>query len=149
MRLSCIAAFCSALLLALPALADSLGARLGLAPPDPVLVYTLAGQEVAVMPRDVADMDISESGGITDVFVRLAPEATAQLARATAKGVGQIMTLRVCGTTILMPRVLSRIEGGTLYIHGTNALRGEAIRALWQGRARCDTLGPEVFPDGN
>ncbi|WP_284260511.1 hypothetical protein [Roseicyclus amphidinii] len=145
MRWSCIAAFCSALLLAPPVPADSLGARLGLAPPDPVLVYTLAGQEVALMPRDVAAIEISESGGITDVFVRLALPATDAMTGLMDASAGQPMTVRVCDVLMLETVVAAPTNSGTLYIPGTNALRAEGMRALWHGRARCDTLGPEVF----
>lgn len=150
MRWSCIAACSSALALfvALPAGADSLGARLGLPPPDPVLIYELRGEVVAIMPRDVAGIEISESGGITDVFLRLEPEATGVLADLTAAGIGASLVARACGAVMLEAVVQAPIDSGTFYIHGTNALRAEAMRALWHGRARCDTLESEVFEHG-
>jgi hypothetical protein len=128
--------------------ADSLGARLGIPPPDPVLVYELTGEVVAIMPRDVAAIEISESGGITDIFLRLEPEATGALARVTASGIGAPLVVRACGTVMLEAVVQAPIDSGTLYLHGTNALRAEAVRALWHGRLRCDTVGPEVFEHG-
>jgi hypothetical protein len=150
MRWSCIARWPSAaaLLAALPAGADSMAERLGIAPPDPVLVYTLSGEDVAVMPRDVAAIEISESGGITDVFVRLAPDATAAFAALTSAAIGETMIVRVCGTALLAAVVQAPIDSGTLYIHGTNAIRAEGMRALWHGRSRCDTLEAEVFEHG-
>jgi len=44
--------------------------------------------------------------------------------------------------------VRDRIGSGTVYLAGTTMIRAEAMRALWHGRARCDTLGPEVFENG-
>lgn len=150
MRWSCIVRCSSALVLlvALPATAQTVPERLGLAPPDPVLRYALAGDEVAVMPRDVAAIEISESGGITDVFVRLAPPATDTMTRLMEASVGQPMTASVCGVLMLETVVEAPLDSGTLYIHGTNALRAEGMRALWHGRARCDTLEAEVFEHG-
>ena len=132
----------------MPAGADSLGARLGLPPPDPVLVYELRGDAVAIMPRDVAGIEISESGGITDIFLRLEPEATGVLAAITTAGLGAPLVVRACGTVMLEAVVQAPIDSGTFYIHGTNAARAKAMRALWHGRARCDRLGPEVFEHG-
>jgi hypothetical protein len=150
MRSSCIAASFSALalLVALPAGADSLGARLGIAPPDPVLVYEQHGEAVTIMPRDVAGIEISESGGITDIFLRLEPEATGVLAQLTASGIGAPLVVRACGAVMLEAVVQAPVDSGTFYIHGTTAARAEAIRALWHGRLRCDTVGPEVFEHG-
>ena len=118
-------------------------------PPDAVLRYTMIGRETALQPWDIAAIELSESGGITDVFVRLEPEAAATLAAMTELATGMPMTVRICGHTLSEGVVEVANTTGTLYLPDTNAVRGEAIRALWQGRARCDTLGPEVFPDGN
>lgn len=150
MRWSCIARWSSAaaVLAALPATAQTLPERLGVAPPDPVLHYTLAGEEVAVMPRDIAAIEISESGGITDVFVRLAPSATDTMTGLMETSIGQPMTVRVCGVLMLETVVGAPTDSGTLYIHGTNALRAEGMRALWHGRETCDTLQAEVFEHG-
>jgi hypothetical protein len=136
------------LLASLPAAAQSVAERLGLPPPDPVLVYALAGERVAVMPRDVAAIEISESGGITDVFVRLAPPAIDTMTGLMETSTGQPMTVRVCGVLMLETVVEAPTDSGTLYIHGTNALRAEGMRALWHGRETCDTLEAEVFEHG-
>ncbi len=150
MRWSCIVRWSSAavIFVALPVAAESPADRLGIAPPDPVLRYRLAGEEVAIMPRDVAAIEISESGGITDVFVRLAPPAIDTMTGLMETSIGQPMTVRVCGVLMLEAVVEAPTDSGTLYIHGTNALRAEGMRALWHGRETCDTLEAEVFEHG-
>lgn len=100
------------------------------------------------MPRDVTALEISESGGITDIFLRLAPEAAGTLAEVTGAAIGAPLTLRACGTVMLEATIEAPIESGTLYIPGTTALRAEAMRALWHGRVHCATVGPEVFGHG-
>jgi hypothetical protein len=116
-------------------------------PPDPVLRYTVSGQEMTLQPWDIATVDLSESGGITDIFIRLAPEAAETLSAMTARAVGTAMTVWICGH-VLRESVLTEANvTGTLYLPNTTAGRAEALRALWQGRARCDTLAPEVFFD--
>lgn len=154
MRWSCSGPLSRALALlalALPALAqgqtvpESLRA---LDPPDPVVTYALAGQEIALQPWDIRAVELSESGGITDIFLRLTPEAAALLAETTAQAVGAPMIVRLCGEVLLETSIEMANATGTLYLPDTNAARGEALRALWQGRVRCDRLGPEVFPDG-
>ncbi|MBF9059479.1 hypothetical protein HKCCSP123_09835 [Rhodobacterales bacterium HKCCSP123] len=150
MRWSCIAHWSSAaaLLAVPPAAGQTFAERLGIAPPDPVLVYALAGEEVAIMPGDVVAIEISESGGITDVFVRLAPPAIDTMTALMETVMGEPMTVRVCGRLMLDTVVEDPTDSGTLYIHGTNALRAEGMRALWHGRETCDTLDPEVFEHG-
>ena len=137
MRSSCIAACFSplALLAALPAGADSLGARLGLPPPDPVLVYELRGDAVAIMPRDVAGIEISESGGITDIFLRLEPEATGVLAAITTAGLGAPLVVRACGTVMLGGRRAGPDrQRHVLYPrHQRCPRRGDARALAWPG----------------
>jgi hypothetical protein len=154
MRSSCSGPLSRALALvalALPALAhgqtavDTLRA---LDAPDPVVTYALAGQEIALQPWDILAVELSESGGITDIFLRLTPEAATTLAAMTAQAIGRPFAIHLCGHVMLDTAVEAANETGTLYLPDTNAVRGEALRALWQGRARCDRLGPEVFPDG-
>lgn len=137
--------------MALPALAhgqtasDTLRA---LDPPDPVVTYTLGEQEIILRPWDIVAVELSESGGITDIFLRLTPEAAETLAATTAQAIGRPFGIHLCGHAMLETSVAAVNETGTLYLPDTNAARGEALRALWQGRTRCDRLGPEVFPDG-
>ncbi|MDG3041386.1 hypothetical protein [Roseicyclus marinus] len=117
-------------------------------PPDPVVTYSLAGQDIALHPWDILAVELSESGGITDIFLRLTPEAASTLAALTGQAMGGPFIISLCGHVLLETRVEAVNDTGTLYLPDTNAARGEALRALWQGRARCDRLGPEVFPDG-
>ena len=117
--------------------------------PDPVLRYVAIGREVALQPWDIDAVDLSESGGITDIFIRLSPEAATTLEAMTALAVGTPMIVKICGH-VLRDAVVSEANAtGALYLPNTTAARGEALRALWQGRARCDTLVPEVFENGN
>jgi hypothetical protein len=119
------------------------------APPDPVLHYAVPDREMILGPRDITAIEISESGGITDLFLRLGPQATGRLAAFSQRAIGQPAVLHMCGIVMrrMVPAAANR--SGTLYIPGTDAWRAEAMRALWHGRARCDTLGPEVFEHGN
>jgi hypothetical protein len=140
------------LALGLPTLAHgqtTLDTLRALETPDPVLTYAIGSMAADVQPWDIAAVELSESGGITDVFLRLHPDASATLERMTAGGIGTMLEVQVCGHLFLEAPVTEANATGTLYLPDTNALRGEAVRALWQGRARCDTLGPEVFPDGH
>jgi hypothetical protein len=113
------------------------------------VVTIFAGSEVLeIPPSAIAEMEISESGGITDVFLRLMPGASVDLAGLAAGADEEIVTLRVCRATLLQSVARDRIGSGTIYIAGTTMVRAEAMRALWHGRASCDTLDPEVFGHG-
>jgi hypothetical protein len=113
------------------------------------VVTIFAGSEVLeIPPSAIAEMEISESGGITDVFLRLMPGASVDLAGLAAGAAEEIVTLSVCRTTLLQSVTRDRIGSGTIYIAGTTMVRAEAMRALWHGRASCDTLDPEVFGHG-
>ncbi|MDG4646898.1 hypothetical protein P6F26_00445 [Roseibacterium sp. SDUM158017] len=114
------------------------------------LLTLVAGAATLEVPRAaVTSIDISESGGITDIFVRLGPSASEGLAGLTEGSAGARMQVMVCGAVMLDAPARDRIGSGTIYIPGTNAVRAEALRAVWQGRASCDTLAPEVFEHGN
>lgn len=97
---------------------------------------------------DLMAVETSESGGITDIFLRLMPSASGALADLTARSVGQEMRLELCGAILIRAVVRDEIDSGTLYVAGTSAVRAEALRALWHGRRTCDTLAPEVFEHG-
>ncbi|WP_146199942.1 hypothetical protein [Roseicyclus mahoneyensis] len=145
--LAALIALCTA-----PAVGQSDPARemlLRMDPPDAALRYTVIGRETALMPWDIESIDLSESGGITDIFIRLAPEAAATLAAMTELASGSRMVVRICGHVLRDTDVTEANPTGTLYLPNTTAARGEAVRALWQGRTRCDRLAPEVFADGN
>lgn len=132
-----------------PAGAQNSALDLRLAPsPEPVLTISAVGWLQSIYPQDIAAMEISESGGITDIFVRLGPEATANLADLTGIAIGQPLAVRACSHLLLDPVVRERIESGTLYIHDTNAVRAEALRALWHGRTTCADLDAEIFHNG-
>ncbi|NKX44927.1 hypothetical protein [Roseicyclus persicicus] len=117
--------------------------------PDPVLSYRVGDSEVALLPWDVAAVELSESGGITDIFLRLAPGAAAALAARVAAAPGVPVAVTVCGAEMEDAILPDRAEAGTLYLANTTWPRGEAVRALWQGRARCDTVQAEVFTHAN
>jgi len=118
-------------------------------PSDAAVVrYVVIGREVAIWPQDVAALEFSESGGITDIFVRLTPNARRVLADMTELAIGTPMQVKACGTVLLEVVVQAPITSGTIYIADTTMVRAEAMRALWHGRDRCDTLAPEVFDHG-
>lgn len=113
-----------------------------------VIRYVVIGREVAILPQDVAALEFSESGGITDIFVRLTPNATQVLADMTELAIGTPMQVKVCGTVLLEAALQAPITSGTIYIANTTMVRAEAMRALWHGRERCDTLAAEVLEHG-
>jgi hypothetical protein len=113
--------------------------------PDPVLIYAIAGAGTALMPWDIAAVELSESGGITDIFLRLAPDAATALEARRAAAPEAPVAVTVCGAAMGDAVLPERAGAGTLYLANTTWPRGEAVRALWQGRARCDRLQAEVF----
>lgn len=114
--------------------------------PQPVLSYDAEGRPVSLYPRDIADIEISESGGVTDMFLRMEPAATGEFARVTGRAVGRAMTVRICGFPMLDAVIQAPVTTGTIYIPDTTAVRAEALRALWHGRRTCAELNPEIFP---
>jgi hypothetical protein len=136
-------------------LAVVLTALFRLAPPQaqvdaaaPLLTLSVGQVEVEVRRSAVAAVETSESGGITDFFLRLMPSAAGDLAELTAGSLGEWMQVRVSGAVMLEAAVRDRIGRGTVYLAGTTAVGAGALRTLWHGRAGCDTLGPEVFEHG-
>jgi hypothetical protein len=118
------------------------------APATPLLTLAAGEAEFPVDRAAVAAIEISESGGITDVFLRLLPQAADVLDLFTG-GAGGAVAVSACGS-VLDGAAVHLSEGtGTIYLANTNAERAEALRALWHGRASCDTLDPEVFGHGN
>lgn len=115
---------------------------------ETVMSLSAGGQDLQIPASAIAAIEISESGGITDVFFRLMPGATDDLALLTEGAIGQTMVVSVCGATVMAPVVRERIDTGTIYLAGTTMVRAEAMRALWHGRSSCDTLQPEVFENG-
>jgi hypothetical protein len=120
----------------------------GTATAQPLLSLEAGSDRLDIPSSAIAAMEISESGGITDVFLRLMPGASDALAHLTEEAIGRTMTLSVCGAPLFAPVVRERIGSGTIYLPGTTMVRAEAMRALWHGRASCDTLDPEVFEHG-
>ena len=132
------------------AFAQSTGAlQLLLTPvPIPMMTYAVVGRVNSVTPADVFEIEISESGGITDIFIRLSPAATAEFAEWTTLATGVPMTVSICGAPVLEAVIQAPITSGTLYIPNLIDVQAEALRDVWQGRATCSTLSPEVFPIG-
>lgn len=114
--------------------------------PVSMLSYDLAGRSNALGPIDVFEVEISESGGITDVFLRLTTPARADLADTTMLAVGETMVISLCGLPVLESVIESPMDSGTIYVPNITALQAEALRAIWQGRDTCATLPSEVFP---
>jgi hypothetical protein len=113
----------------------------------PLLTLRGAGVEIALSAVDVAEIDISEAGGVADVFLTLMPRAGAAMG-AVRVVPGSRLDAEFCGITLRTAELRPPLSGH-LYIAETTVLRAEALRAVWQGRARCDTLGAEVFEHGN
>jgi hypothetical protein len=101
-----------------------------------------------IAPSGIADMDISESGGITDVFLRLMPGRAVAFAELHRRRDRRNPCCASATRRLMEAVVRDRIGTGTIYLAGTTMVRAEAMRALWHGRATCDTLDPEVFVHG-
>ena len=81
---------------------------------DPVLHLSLGAQDLVLWPRDIARIDISESGGITDLFIWLEGGAAKTLSLATGAAQGAPMIARVCGEVIGQGGVQSTTATGTI-----------------------------------
>jgi hypothetical protein len=111
----------------------------------PMLSYTTIGRLNAIAPADVFEIDISESGGITDIFIRLSAPATAELAQWTELAEGYAMTVSICGAEVLQIYSVESNTSGTLYIPNLTFVQADALRTVWHGRATCASLPPDVF----
>lgn len=124
------------------------GAQTLMPPPEPVLRLVSENPTLAFYPRDIVAIDISESGGITDMFVRLSPEDGRALAELTRLSLDAPFRIMACEHILLDTSLRVPNEGASLYLPNTTAVRAEAIRALWHGRRTCETLDPGALPDG-
>ncbi|GEM_PF-3101235 len=111
-----------------------------------MLSYAVMDEANALNPADVFEIEISESGGITDVFVRLAPGAVVAFADSTQQAIGKTMVVSICGNPVLRATVRAAMTSGTLYIPNINAVQAEALRSVWHGRQTCQDIPAEVFP---
>ena len=116
------------------------------APADIAMIsYRAIGSLTAITPADVFEIEISDSGNITDVFVRLSPRAAEELAEWTELAVGFPMVIAICGAPLVEAEVQAPVTSGTIYIPNLNALQAQALRAIWHGRQSCNNTPPEVF----
>ncbi|MBF9035972.1 hypothetical protein HKCCE2091_17120 [Rhodobacterales bacterium HKCCE2091] len=115
--------------------------------PEPIMSIASTGRVIDLRPTDIAALEISESGGITDMFLRLEPDATDSLTALTGVAVtsGEPVFVSVCGTEIMRPRMFAPVDSGTIYMPGFDAVQAETLRALWHGRETCGTLDTGVF----
>lgn len=113
-----------------------------------MLSYTTIGPMNALSPIDLREIEISSSGGQTDVFIRFFDRAGEDLAEWTTLAEGAGMVVSICGTPVLEVENLSPMTTGTLYIPNLTFVQADALRSIWHGRATCSTLPPEVFPIG-
>jgi len=131
----CIAALCLVSLHTGPSWADA-------------ALFTLRYEDQAlpIPTADVAEIDLSELGGRTDVFITLMPGA-GDILSALSVPAGGRLEVEFCGITLRTPPVRPPLTGH-VYIEETTFLRGDALRAVWHGRASCDRLVPEVLTNG-
>jgi len=113
---------------------------------DALLTLHHGDQSLPIAAADVAEIDLSELGGRTDIFITLMPGA-GNILSAFSVPAGERIEVAFCGMTLRTPPVRLPLTGH-LYIEETTFLRGDALRAVWHGRASCDRLAPEVFTDG-
>lgn len=143
-------ALAMALCAPLPGAAQTSGALalLGSLPDVPMISYVTIGRLTAITPADVFEIEIASSGGLTDIFIRLAPPASAELADWTTLAEGFRLTLSLCAANVLEVESLTVNTSGTLYVPNLTFVQADALRAVWHGRETCSTLPPEVFPIG-
>lgn len=111
---------------------------------EPLIVASAAGH-IALSFFDIADIAVSESGGITEIFVTLMPGADRQLG-ALELSEGERLSAQICGLHFESAPIRLPLTGH-LYLVQTTMMRGWALQALWQGVANCETLSPAVFLD--
>ncbi len=104
-----------------------------------------AAGSIAISLFDIADIAVSESGAITEIFITLMPGADAQLA-ALGPTEGERLIAHICGLNFQSAPMRLPLTGH-LYLVQTTMMRGWALQALWQGTASCETLSPEIFVD--
>ncbi|MGV6888881.1 hypothetical protein ACTYEO_06495 [Rhodophyticola sp. SM2404] len=113
---------------------------------DPVVSFVLPEAALPIGPREITAIEMSESGGITDIFFRFKTTAAMRFDRFLTNATGEVLEVRVCGYLMQRITVPEQPVAGAFYLSGTNALRGEAIRALWHGRAQCNDFEETLFP---
>lgn len=111
----------------------------------PRLSVASAAGSVALSLFDIADIAVSESGAITEIFVTLMPGTETQLA-ALGPTEGEQLIAHICGLNFQSAPMRLPLTGH-IYLVQTTMMRGWALQALWQGTATCETLSPEIFLD--
>lgn len=107
------------------------------------LILASAHGSVALSLFDIAEIAVSESGGVAEIFITLMPGAQLQLA-ALQLGQGERLSATICGLRFLSAPQRAPLTGH-LYLIETTTIRGWALQSLWQGAATCETLLPDVF----
>ncbi len=110
-----------------------------------MISYTTVGRLIAISPADVFEIEISKSGGITDIFIRLSAPAADQMARWTTLASGSAITVAICGLPVFHNDDVAANTSGTLYIPNLTFVQADALRSVWHGRETCSTLPQEVF----
>lgn len=113
-----------------------------MAAPDALIVESAAAQ-VALSLFDIADIAVSESGGIAEIFVTVMPAVAARL-DALQVAPGERLSAMICGLRFESAPMRLPMTGH-IYLVQTTVMRGWALQELWQGTARCETLSPAVF----
>lgn len=116
--------------------------------PQPVLTYGAIGRVTSIFPQDIAHIEVSAIVGMTDVVIRLEPDAAAAFNDWTDLATGFELSVSICAHRVLDTVIEQPITTGTLYIPNLSAQQARALRALWHGRHTCSDLPPEVFPYG-
>lgn len=114
------------------------------AAPDALIVESAAAQ-VAIPLFDIADIAVSESGGIAEIFVTVMPGVAARL-DALQVAPGERLSAMICGLRFESAPMRLPVTGH-IYLVQTTMMRGWALQALWQGIASCESLSPAVFLD--
>lgn len=97
----------------------ALAARCGGPPAAAALVFETADQRFTAAPDTISDVhvasDINDEPGVS---ITLCGEAAAALARLTAASIGEPMTLRLDGRTVIESYVVAPISDGRMMISG-------------------------------
>ncbi|MCR8724936.1 SecDF P1 head subdomain-containing protein [Frigidibacter sp. ROC022] len=102
--------------------AASLALMLGVAAPalaqDAALAFVAGPDVIEVPPGAVEAIAGEDPPGQHIVTLSLDADLAARFADLTARNIGEVVEVRICGAVAIAPRVMERIEGGTIRISG-------------------------------
>jgi preprotein translocase subunit SecD len=106
---------------------------------------TLSSPTIALslFPSDITSAEIMPGyDGLPSVKVRLERGSTVAFSKLTIAMVGQILTIRLCGTILLQPQIMTPLLGGSFDLTGPDLPDVQVIADILSGRADCSSFLP-------